>query len=408
MKTFSDKRQSLVSLDFLNLFLLNIHLGVRPYLVVYLSSVLFWDAVQIGYVMGITGIIGIVAQAPAGALMDLTVHKRKWIALAALLIGCCSLATVWFSSFWSITTFQSISTSAGALFAPGLAALSLGIVGRKGMDERIGRNQTFTALGNILLAVLIGVCAHFYGPSWIYYLVAGMSVIASLSCLSIREKDIDHRLASGKEETKDFHQENNSSLFHRTTVVFLLSIVFFHFANAAMLPMLGQLLSRSSPLHASAYLSACIIVAQLVTVPLGVWVGGLSSRFPRRSLFLVAFVLLPIRGVLYTLYHDPFYLISIQVLDALCGTFSGVMQVMIAADITKGTGKFNLMQGIVATALGTGTALSHFLSGYLIQYIGFEKGFLVLSLLAVFALLFFYFAMPETKPHHPDNSLTTL
>ncbi|MDB5273248.1 MAG: major facilitator superfamily 1 [Chitinophagaceae bacterium] len=111
----------------------------------------------------------------------------------------------------------------------------------------------------------------------------------------------------------------------------------------------------------------------------------------------IAFLVLPIRGVLYTLSYNPYYLISIQVLDAIGGSISGIMQIMIVADITKGTGRFNLMQGMLATALGIGTALSNLLSGYLIQQAGFDIGFYTLSAIAVVALLFFYIAMPETK-----------
>lgn len=399
MNKLIHRSQSLIALDSLNLMLMNIHLGVRPYLVVYLASALFWDPVKIGIVMSISGIAGVIAQIPAGALIDSSTYKRFLVIAGAGLIGICSLLTIWFDDFIVVNLAQSAAMVAGALFAPAVAAISLGIVGRKRLDKQIGRNQSFTAAGNVLVAIIIGILSTLYNPRWIYYVIAFFSLLAILSTLSIRENDIDHAIARGADDSDDSTEPARiwDVIGNRNSIIFIVTIVLFHLANAAMLPMLGQLLSDQEPEKASFYLSAGIIVTQSVMVPLGIYIGKIANKTSRRSVLLIAFIVLPIRGFLYTLDNNPFYLVSIQVLDAIGAAITGIMQILIAADLTKGTGRFNLMQGVIATALGLGTALSNLLGGYLVKYMGFQYAFTTLSLLALFALAFCFFLMPETK-----------
>jgi len=50
----------------------------------------------------------------------------------------------------------------------------------------------------------------------------------------------------------------------RVLLLFLVCAFLFHFANAAMLPELGEMLSRGSRASAAPFLSACVIVTQFV------------------------------------------------------------------------------------------------------------------------------------------------
>src|SRR5579884_131544 len=74
----------------------------------------------------------------------------------------------------------------------------------------------------------------------------------------------------------------------------------------------------------------------------------------------------------------------------------GVVSVIVIADLTRGTGRFNLAQGAIATATGIGAALSNALTGVLAKNFGYNAGFLFLAAVAVAAFLFFALAMPET------------
>jgi MFS family permease len=83
--------KSTVPLDWMNFFLADVRDGLGPYLAIYLLTVQKWDAASIGVVMSIGGIAGLVAQTPAGALIDATRLKRGIVIGAAVLVTVGSL-----------------------------------------------------------------------------------------------------------------------------------------------------------------------------------------------------------------------------------------------------------------------------------------------------------------------------
>lgn len=89
-------QKSLRSLDYLNLFLADVRDGVGPYLSVYLKASHNWNPAHIGIAMSASTIATVIAQTPAGALIDRLKQKRLLIVLAAILVsvGCISIALV--------------------------------------------------------------------------------------------------------------------------------------------------------------------------------------------------------------------------------------------------------------------------------------------------------------------------
>lgn len=141
-----------------------------------------------------------------------------------------------------------------------------------------------------------------------------------------------------------------------------------------------------------------IIVAQLVKIPMAILVGRRADRWGRKAIFLAAFIALPLRGVLFTLANNSVYLVGVQVLDGVgAGIFGAVFPVMVA-DLTRGTGRYNVAFGVATTMQGIGAALSTTLAGAIIVLGGYNLAFLTLSAIAFSALLLFLFAVPETRP----------
>jgi predicted MFS family arabinose efflux permease len=95
---------------------------------------------------------------------------------------------------------------------------------------------------------------------------------------------------------------------------------------------------------------------------------------------------------------DPIILIAAQVLDGVSGTVLGVLTTLIVADLTKGTGRFNLAQGFVGTISGVGASLSTTLSSLVASSLGLAAGFLSIAAVALAAVLLLWFLMPETNP----------
>jgi len=134
--------------------------------------------------------------------------------------------------------------------------------------------------------------------------------------------------------------------------------------GVAMLPMAGQVLAKTHPGADIVALSACIITAQLVMIGIAATVGWAIRRgIGRKTIFLVAFVTLPIRGFLFTLTDSPLGIVAIQLLDGVAAGIFGVISIIIAADLMRGTGRFNLAQGLVALLTGLGAAASNVCAG---------------------------------------------
>ena len=392
---------SLRALDALNLFLADVRDGMGPFLGTFLRENHRWDAGRVGMALAASQIGTVLAQTPAGALIDRTLGKRLAVAIAAALVaaGCVVLYLV--PVFPMVVAAQAAVGAAAAIFPPAVAALTLGLVGRAAMPQRTGRNEAFNHSGNVVAAALAGAVAYLLGYGAMFVLIAVMAAASAAAVLLIREVDIDHELARGADdgEAKGREAVGVRELFRdRRIVTFIASAVLFHLANAAMLPLVGQKSGDGLKAGAPVLMSACIITAQVVMVPVALAASRLAASWGRKPVFLVGFAVLPIRGLLYCLSVNPYYLVAVQLLDGIGAGIFGVVSVLVVADLTKGTGRFNLTQGALATATGVGAGLSNLLAGFVVKEAGFDAGFVMLAAIAGAATLFFAVAMPETMP----------
>ncbi|MEP6888406.1 MAG: MFS transporter [Nitrospirales bacterium] len=270
------------------------------------------------------------------------------------------------------------------MFAPAVAAITLGLVGPQRFAARMGRNEAFNHGGNVA-AALAGLAGFYLGREWIFYLVAAIALASAVSVLFIKETEIDHQHARAAAPADTSEQKADGGfialLARPELLIFALTVTLFHFANAAMLPLAGQLLSDGRATGASLYMSACIIAAQLVMIPVAALAGTLADRWGRKPVFLIGFAVLPIRGCLYTLSDDLVYIVIVQLLDGIGAGIFGVLWVTVVADLTKGTGLYNLTLGAIATAQSIGAALSNLAAGYVVQIWGYQAGFLSLAAL---------------------------
>jgi MFS family permease len=163
-----------------------------------------------------------------------------------------------------------------------------------------------------------------------------------------------------------------------------------------MLPLVGQKLSLVNKEMGTSLMSACIVAAQLVMVPVAMMVGAKADIWGRKPIFLVGFVILPIRGILYTFSDNPYWLVGVQTLDGVGAGIFGALFPLVVADLTRGTGRFNVSQGAITTALGIGAALSSAFAGVIVVKAGYSAAFLFLAAVASAALSLFWLAMPET------------
>ena len=390
---------SLRALDGVNFFLADVRDGMGPFLGTFLRTAQGWDAGRVGIALAASQIGTLLAQTPSGGLIDRVAWKRLVVAIAAIVVAlCCALLYV-VPTLGSVVVAQTTIGAASAVFPPAIAALTLGIVGRSLLARQTGRNEAFNHAGNVVAAALAGLGAYFLGYPAMFVLVAGMAAASAVAVMLIREKDIDHKLARGADDgaTGVGEAVGLRELFRdRRISIFVASAVLFHFANAAMLPLAGQKSGDGLKEGAAVVLSACIIAAQVVMVPVALIASKLAASWGRKPVFLIGFAVLPVRGLLYCLSTNPVYLVAVQLLDGIGAGIFGVVSVLVVADLTRGTGRFNLTQGALATATGLGAGLSNLVAGFIVKEVGFDAGFITLALIAAASTLFFALAMPET------------
>ena len=398
--------RSLRGLDALNVFLADVRDGLGPYLAIYLIAVRGpdqgWNEATTGLVMTIAGILGLAAQTPAGAFIDATRDKRAAVIAAAVAVTASCLALPFISNFYLVAATQSVAHIAGTVFAPALAAITLGLVGPRMFAERIGRNEGFNHAGNAASAALAGGLAYVFGPIVVFWLMGVLAALSIGAMLMVPAEAIDDDLARGMTAAEAAAGGTPSGLAplfaNRPLLLFALLCAIFHLANAAMLTSVGQLLTRiSGKDHATSLVAVCIVAAQGVMVPVAVFVGARADAIGRKPIFLAAFGVLAIRGVLYTLSDDPFWLVGVQLLDGIGAGIYGTLFPIMVADLTRGGGRFNAAQGAVATAQGVGAALSATFAGLIIVSAGYSAAFLALAAIAAVGFVLYWALIPETR-----------
>jgi predicted MFS family arabinose efflux permease len=266
-------------------------------------------------------------------------------------------------------------------------------------DCRQGRNQSFNSAGNVVAAVSMGLLGYFISNRSIFFFVSVCALPTIFALLVIRPDEIDYMLARGakKGDANADPITARALLKARPLLVFLVCAVMFHFANAAMLPLLGEMLAKGQGRSSMMFMSACVVTTQLVITLLASWSGRKAGSWGRKPLQLIAFGALPVRAVLYTLTDNTVALVAIQILDGVGAGIFGVVSVLVIADLTQGTGRFNLTLGAISTAVGMGASLSQVIAGSIVHHFGSNAGFLFLAAVAAAAFGILYFFMPETR-----------
>jgi predicted MFS family arabinose efflux permease len=394
-----DRRNNL-SLDSLNFFLADVRDGLGPYLAIYLLAVHHWEPASIGLVMTIAGVAALITQTPAGAWVDNSRRKRALIAIAALVVTGSCLLLPFVTSFTWVALTQTLSAMAASIFAPAICAITLGMTGPRAFTRRTGRNETFNHAGNACAALLAGVFAYLFGPVAVFYLMAAMALASVIAIACVSPEAIDHDLARGLDPADAGHRQPSGLsvlLGNRPLLLFAICCALFHLANAAMLPLVSQKLAQANLQMATPLTSACIVAAQLVMVPAALLVGAKADLWGRKPLLLAGFLILPLRGVLYTLSDDAYWLVAVQMLDGVgAGLFGALFPIMVK-DLTQGTGHFNISLGALTTAFGLGAALSNGLAGFVVQEAGYSAAFLTLAAIAAVAVVLLGIGVPETQ-----------
>jgi MFS family permease len=397
----SPSRASLNGLDGINFFNAAVLAGFGPYVAVYLAQQK-WTQENIGFVLTASGLAGLLALMPGGELLDTVRPKRTLVALGASMVAVSALAIGIWPNFPVVFTALVLHGTTGAFLGPAIAAISLGVVGHFALAEQLGRNQRLASAGSLIATGLMGLIGYLLSYQAMFLIAAALALPLLVALAAIRPADIDFARSCGAPRPDASTQPartTHQSLWKSPGVLtFAAGLFLFQVANAAMLPVVGAALVYDGESRSSLIVAALIILPQIVVVLLAPWVGRQARSWGRRPLLLIGFGALPIRALLFALTADPLFLVGFQLLDGVSGTIVGVLTVLVTADITHGTGRFNLAQGIIGTASGIGAALSTALFGLIAANFDRTATFLSMASVALLAASIIWLLMPETRP----------
>ena len=367
------KHRSLRAVQWLNFFLADVQTGLGPFLAAYLASS-GWNPGRVGYALTFGGLVSVAMQTPAGGVIDAVHRKRAVLAASLGVLVAGAFLLMGHLSAIRVYAAQFLIGGSGPFLGPTVAAITLGIVGAGAFDKQFGKNQAFNSAGNVFTALLVGYASYKFGYRAIFVIAALFAIPAIVSLFAIDGKQIDYARARGAiQKQGQIQAEGLAALLKDRILLYFLATAFlFHLANAAMLPELGEMLSKDNVKTAAPFMSACIIVTQLVITVTAAWIGRRAAAKGRKPLLLLGFGVLPIRGVLYTLTHAVGALIAIQALDGVANAIFGIVSILVVKDRTQGTGRFNVAAGSLATMVGIGAAMSTTIGGLLIQHLGYQ------------------------------------
>jgi MFS family permease len=393
-------RSSLRGLDWFIFFVADVQTGFGPFVSVYLTTER-WTQFDIGLVLSAAGFVSLLGQMPGGALVD-AARSERFVAGVAIITICVSALTYAALPIFPVVLAGSILHAlASCVLGPAMVAISLGLVGHAAIGERLGRNARFASIGNGLAAAVMGACGYLLSARAVFIVTVLLLIPALLALRTISPKEIDPEQAHGARPRRPEIKppiKPGELMHNRPLLIFAGCLLLFHLANGSMLPLMGSVMTMRSAQWATLLIAACIVVPQLVVAALSPWFGSRAEIWGRRPLLLIGFAALPIRGVLFALVSNPLLLVGVQLLDGITAAVFAVMVPLVVADLTRGTGRFNLGQGIIGTATGIGASLSATFAGYMTDRFGSVPAFAGLALIALAGLMLLWFMMPETRP----------
>jgi predicted MFS family arabinose efflux permease len=391
--------QSQRGLDWFIFFLADVQTGFGPFVAVYLTTQK-WTQSEIGLILSIGGIVGLIGQMPGGAIIDAARSERLVAGLAVATIGVSALAYAAWPIFPVVALAAILHAAASCVLGPVIAAISLGLVGPRAIGERLGRNARFASLGNGVAAGVMGIVGYLLSSRAVFVVSFAFAVATLLALARIRDREIDPEQAHGAVARTEPDPDATSVLHllhRRPLVVFACTVFLLQFANAAMLPLMAGIVTERSSEGAPALIALCIIVPQAIVALISPSVGRKAQAWGRRPLLMIAFAALAVRGALFATVHDPSLLVAVQVLDGITAAVFGVMVPLIVADVAFGSGHFNLAQGVIGTATGIGASLSTVVAGTMSDHFGHGFAFMGLAAAALSGLLVVLTFMPETR-----------
>lgn len=400
-------RPSRRGLDWFVFFVADVQTGFGPFVAVYLTAQK-WTQVDIGLILTVGGLISLFGQVPGGAILDAVRSPRLAAAIAVVIIGASALMLAIWPVFAIVLLSRILQASASCVLGPAIASLSLGLVERREIGERLGRNAAFASVGTGLAAAGMGAVGYAISNQAVFYVTAGFIAPALFALMQINKNEVDPVRAHGGAHAHPLNLIAGLAELtrNRALLIFAACVMLFHLANAAILPLVASMLTLRSSGSATALIAAAMVVPQFLVAILSPTVGRKAQQWGRRPLLIVGFIALICRAILFAYVTSPYLIVIVQLLDGISAAALGVLVPLSIADLTRDSGRFNLTQGAIGCAMGIGASISTTLAGYLTDRFSSHATFLCLGMIAAFGLVVLWLLMPETRSSDESGPTT--
>jgi hypothetical protein len=290
----------------------------------------------------------------------------------------------------------------GGLFAPAVAALTVGLFARRDLTRRMGRNAAFARGGNLSIAVAAGLIAWSLSARGVFLMVPALAVCGVVAALSIPHTAIDLRRARGLrsgEKEESGPKAWRDMLHSRPLLIFGASSLLLEFASAPLLTLAAQRLGVIYPGWGVVMTSACIVAQQAGMLAAALAVGRRGDQWGHHRMLLAAFAIVVAQGLLIGFGDGLYWLIGAQVVGGVGIGLFAALTPRVLADVMEGSGHYNAAQGAIATARSLGVTSSGLATEWVVARFGYAAAFYGCAAIAAAALLLFWRAMPDTQPH---------
>ena len=175
----------LVALDWVNFLLADVRGGLGAYVNVYLLTEAHWSQATIGAVLTVSGLTGIMLHPSVGAWIDKMRGKRALLIASTVVLSVCGLAVVWAPTIPIVLAADITMAVLGGVFAPVVAAITVGLVQRDALPTRLGRNVIFDRVGNVFMAVFMGIFGTIYSQGMPFFLLPVFAALTIVAVLAI-------------------------------------------------------------------------------------------------------------------------------------------------------------------------------------------------------------------------------
>lgn len=395
------ERSSLVGLSWVNFLVAMMQTGFGTFIAVNLTSA-HWSRTDVGLALSVASIAGIVAQVPGGLLVDITQRKRRAAGGAILSIALAAVVLAVWQEHAVVYAAMALQGSASAVLTPAIAAISLGLVAKTKLAQRLGLNTRYAALGTALAAGAMGVVGAFTS-SHMALLLAGLFGFAAIFALHrIRGVDLaraaqitDHVAVIPLAAGGQWGTRRNIA-WNRDLLFFAACIALFQLGNAGVLPLAVSSVLQHEGSRGDLVVAAAVIVSQVLAAILSSPMGKMAEQWGRRPVLMLGLGALVIKAMLFAFDGSSLLVVIYQSFDAISAAALGVILPLMVADITHKGGHFNLAMGLVGLASSLGAAMGTAMAGAVADRLGVTLAYGLLAAIGAASVLLARWKVCET------------